>query len=178
VIARMATGSGRPKAVRYAVLLALLALGAYYAYYYGIRTTDLDVVRLPAPALPPATPANIFVQPDLRQVPVHDAGYADPGHYTIIVYHQETCPDCQRLDRDLERFLKLRKDVAVRKIDLGAHWSAESAMRDYERKIWWTPFVVIYGVDGKQLRADDGGKRRAWSLLRDWLALEFGKEGA
>lgn len=159
------------KFLRNLLILGALAFAMYY--YYAIRTADLDRVLRKASNLPAATPANLFVQVSPNQLPLQDSVYAIPGHYTIIVYHQKRCPDCRRLDQDLTRFLELRKDVAVRKIDLGEQWSGVSTARDYGRKIWWTPFIVIYDVDGKPIRADDGAKRPAWKLVRDWIAHEF-----
>lgn len=155
----------------YFFVLGTLAFAAYY--YYTIHYADLDKVLHKASNLPSTIPANIFVHVDRTKTPQHDSIYAIPGHYTIIVYHQKRCPDCQRLDRDLDRFLELRKDVAVRKIDLGDQWSDTSTVRDYGRKIWWTPFIVIYDLNGKPIRADNGGKRAAWKLLRNWLTYEF-----
>lgn len=159
------------KFLLYFLILGVLAFAGYY--YYAVRTADLDKVARRASDLPTTMPANLFIQLDRSQLPLQDSAYAIPGHYTIIVYHQKRCPDCRRLDQDLDSFLELRKDVAVRKIDLGEQWSGESTVRDYGRKIWWTPFIVIYDVDGKPIRADDGGKRVAWKLLRDWIAHEF-----
>ena len=157
--------------LRNLLILGVLAFVVYY--YYAARTADINRVLRKAPDLPATIAANLFVQLDRPQGPVPDSAQAVPGHYTIIVYHQKTCSDCQRLDRDLERFLELRKDVAVRKIDLGNQWSDVSTMRDYGRKIWWTPFIVIYDIDGKPIRADDGSKRVAWELLSDWISREF-----
>lgn len=166
-------GGGRKgvKFLLYFLIFGVLAFAAYY--YYTVRAADLDKVARRASDLPATTPTNLFVQVDSSQLPLQDSTYAIPGHYTIIVYHQKMCPDCRRLDRDLDRFLELRKDVAVRKIDLGDQWSGATTARDYGRKIWWTPFIVIYDVDGKVIRADDGSKRVAWKLLRDWIAHEF-----
>ena len=159
------------KFLRNLLILGVLGFAAYY--YYAVRTADLDRVQRKASDLPSTTPANLFVPVDDKRVALQDSAYAVSGHHTIIIYHQKTCPDCQRLDRDIERFLEFRKDVAVRKIDLGDQWSDVSTMRDYGRKIWWTPFIVIYDTDGKTIRADDGGKRVAWKLLGDWITHEF-----
>lgn len=153
--------------------LLMVVLGGYG--YYRYRYADLDTLATVVSDLPATVPASEVVTPDYSRVPILDRDYAVPGHYTIIEYRQKGCPECARLDRDLERFLALRKDVAVRKIDLAAHWSDQTTLRDFHRRVWFTPFVVIYGADGKQIRADDGGKRRAAYLLYDWLKSEFAK---
>ena len=150
-------------------LLGLLLVGAYYYFFHN---DGLNKVSTVLPALATTVPANEFVHPDYRQIPIQIADYAATGRYTIVVFHQARCPDCRRLDRQFEEFQKRRQDVAVRKIDLGAHWSSEGTVRDFGRKIWWTPFVVIFGPDGKQLQTDDAGKRNAWKLLNRWIAYE------
>ncbi len=155
--------------------LALLGLLLGGAYYYFVSNDGLNKVSTVLPALASTVPANQFVHPDYRSIPVQIADYAAAGRYTIVVFHQERCPDCRRLDSQLVEFQKHRQDVVVRNIDLGAHWSSEGTVRDFARKIWWTPFVVIYGPDGKQLETDNAGKRNAWKLLNRWIAYEQGK---
>lgn len=152
--------------------LTLLGLLLGGAYYYFVSQVGLNKVSTVLPALASTVPANEFVHPDYRRIPIQTADYAAAGRYTIVVFHQERCPDCRRLDGQLVEFQKRRQDVAVRKIDLGAHWSSDGTVRDFGRKIWWTPFIVIYGPDGKQLQADDAGKRNAWKLLNRWIAYE------
>lgn len=165
--------AGKYRSVLAGLVLTGLLLGG--VYYYFVFYSGLNKVATVLPALAASVPANEFVHPDYRRLPIQIADYAASGRYTIVVFHQQRCPDCQRLDRELEVFQKYRKDVAVRKIDLGDHWSSEGTVRDFGRKIWWTPFVVIYGSDAKQLQADDAGKRNAWKLLNKWIAYEHGK---
>lgn len=165
--------------VKYRVLLTALILtgllsGGLY-YYYVTRYVELGSVAVVMPDLAPSVSVNTFVQPDFQRRPVQIAAYAVPGQYTVVVFRQQRCPDCRRLDTELEKFLMLRKDVAVRKIDLGEHWSSEGTLRDFGRKVWWTPFVVVYGPDATPLQADDGGKRDGWKLLNKWIAHELGK---
>jgi hypothetical protein len=159
------------------VLIGLMVVGLLSSglYYYSTRYVSLGGVSTVMPDLAPSVPANMFVQPDYQRLPIQTADYATAGHYTVVVFHQQRCPDCQRLDRELVDFLKYRKDVAVRKIDLGANWSTQGTLRDFGRKIRWTPFVVIYGPDLKLVQADDAGKRKAWKLLSKWIEHESAK---
>ena len=156
------------------VLASLILMGLLLGgvFYYSVFNDGLSKVSTVLPALASTVPANEFVHPDYRRIPIQIADYAATGRYTIVVFHQARCPDCRRLDSQLVEFQKHRQDVAVRKIDLGAHWSSGGTVRDFGRKIWWTPFVVIFGPDGKQLQTDDAGKRNAWKLLNRWIAYE------
>lgn len=156
-----------------------LALGVAGGFYWRAQTTGLDRVMLRSAELPAGTPAVSFVKTGTDPAPFHDRDHAVAGHHSIIVYHQPTCPDCRRLDALLERFVTVRRDVAVRKIDLGERWSADSARRSFGRdRIWWTPFIVIYGPDGKQIAADDGSRRDGWTLLKAWIDAELERASA
>jgi glutaredoxin len=166
------TRAGRNRLVAGLMLFcAALLVGGYLRF----RSPDISSVMVHRAPLSGVTPVTMFVQPDLQHRPVSDRAYAVLGHYTIIVYHQRTCPDCQRLDRDLERLVRVRPDVAVRKIDLGERWSSAGARRDFGRNIGWTPYVVIYAADGRQISADDGPERHASRLLAAWIKVEAGR---
>jgi thiol-disulfide isomerase/thioredoxin len=162
--------SGWRRAVVVAFTLAALLSGGLY--YFVMLRSGLDSVAAVMPALPASIAANIFVQPDYQKIPIATTDYVVPGHYTLVIFHQPSCPDCRRLDQSLVDFQRRRKDVAVRKIDLGEKWSVHSTLRDFGRRIWWTPFVLIYGPDGELLRSDDAGKRAAWTLLNKWIKHE------
>lgn len=167
------TPIGAGKILGVAALLLIVLAGSGF---YRNQNADLNNLTRVLEDLPSKMVANEIVKPDYTHAPINDSVYAVPGHYTIIVYRQTNCAECARLDIDLEKFLKLRRDVAVRKIDLVSPWSENTALHDFGRRIWFTPFVVIYGADGRQIRADNGGKRDAAYLLYDWLKSEFAKE--
>ena len=154
-----------------AAALPLLVVGGYGVYWH--RNADLNALRNVGTTIPPNIPSSAVVKQDHGRRVLRDSDLAIPGHYTIVEYRQKNCPSCAQLDTELERFLMLRKDVAVRKVDLPDQWSDKTTLRDYGRTVWYTPFIVIYGVDGKQIRADQGGNRAAANLLRDWLKSEF-----
>lgn len=155
------------------IVFGLIAIGIYY---FGFRETDLDRLMKPAAELSAGTEANTFVDPDYKNIPISDHDYAVNGAYTVVYYHMETCPGCRRLDGDLGHFLALRKDVAIRKINLGTNWSTETAIRDYGRVIGLTPFIIIYDAKGKEIHADEGTNNRAFKLLYEWMNAEFKKE--
>ncbi|MHB1233721.1 MAG: hypothetical protein ACYCZQ_14240 [Burkholderiales bacterium] len=155
--------------VKNIIVFGLIAIGIYY---FGFRKTDLDTLMKPATELAADTEANIFVKPDYRNAPIHDQDYVVNKAFTVVYYHQNSCTGCQRLDGDLGHFLALRKDVAIRKIELEDSW----VPADFTRNIGLIPFIVIYGPDGKMIRADDAQKQGAFKLLYDWMNAEFKKE--
>ena len=155
--------------VRNIIVFGLIAIGIYY---FGFRKTDLDILMKPATELAADTEANIFVKPDYQNVPIHDQDYIVDKAFTVVYYHQDSCAGCQRLDRDMSHFLELRKDVAFRKIELVDSW----VPANFSRNIGLVPFIIIYGPDGKVIRADEGQKNVAFKLLYDWMNAEFKKE--
>lgn len=166
--------SGWRRAILVALTLAALLSGGLY-YFMTLRS-GLDSVAAVLPELPASIAANIFVQPDYQKIPILTTDYAVPGQYTLVIFHQQSCPDCRRLDQALVGFQARRQDVAVRKIDLGEKWSADSTLRDFGRKIWWTPFVAIYGPDAKLIRTDDAGRRDGWKMVNKWIEYESAKD--
>lgn len=155
------------------IVFGLIAAGVYY---FGFRDSDVDRLMKPATALASGIDANIFVDIDYNNIPISDRDFIVDGAYTVVFYHQSTCPGCRRLDGDLGHFLTLRKDVAVRKINLGTDWSTETAIRDYGRVIGHTPFIIIYDAKGKEIHADEGRDSHAFKLIYDWMNAEFKKE--
>lgn len=156
-------------------LLVLLVLGAGI-YYFGFRASEVDRLLKPVQPVSAATPQNVFVEPDYRVAPIDDRQFRVAGQYTIIYYHRATCPGCLRLDGDLSRFLDLRKDTVVRKIKLSDNWSVAGAKHDFGRSVGITPFVVIFGPDGKLIKNDEGTNGRGLGLLSDWMNAEFQKD--
>lgn len=156
-------------------LMVLLLLGAGI-YYFGFRAPEVDRLLKPVQPVSAATPQNVFVEPDYRVTPIDDRQYRVTGQYTIIYYHRAQCPGCLRLDSDLSRFLDLRKDTVVRKIKLSDNWSVEGARHDFGRSVGITPFVVIFGPDGKLIKNDEGTNGRGLGLLSDWMNAEFQKD--
>lgn len=74
-----------------------------------------------------------------------------PNHYTLIYFSASWCPACQALNKELERILKDRDDVAIRKIDIG-NWKtavAQQAAKDFALDA--VPYIRIYGPNKKFL---------------------------
>lgn len=156
--------------------ILVLAVIAFGIYYFGFRTTTLDVLLKPVSANSTDHAGEQFVEPDLTHRPIDDRDFAERGHITIVYYHLDTCPGCRALDDDLKALLRLRPDVAVRKIALASDWSTEGTLRDFGREVGQTPFVVIYGPDNKLIAADKGRNEKALGLLYDWIGAELKRE--
>ena len=73
------------------------------------------------------------------------------GKYTLVDYFADWCGLCEALMPRLERLVKARSDIALRKVDI-INWTSEvakQATRDF--KLPGLPYVRVYGPDGKFL---------------------------
>lgn len=101
--------------------------------------------------------------------------YVVPGAYTILYFYSNSCPGCKRLNIDLKQFVGVRRDVAVRKFDLGYDWSGDYAYNTYKLKIGKTPFIHIYDSSGELIVEDIGFGKEGLDLLYKWMNAELGK---
>ncbi len=95
--------------------------------------------------------------------------YIMPGLYTVLYFYSDTCPGCRRLNADIKLFSGARKDVVVRKFNLGDKWSGDDAYNTYRLKIGKTPFIHIYGPSGELIAEDVGLKGEGLDLLYEWM---------
>jgi hypothetical protein len=145
-------------------------------YYFGIRGSDVERLLMPVTAAPESIVQDSHVEFDQRSLPLNDTTYLEAGQYTIIYYHWAQCPACRQLDSQLPPFLNLRKDVVVRRIQLANNWSTRGALRDFNRNIGATPFILIFNPEGKLVAADEGTGRNGSDLLYKWMNAELEKQ--
>ena len=150
-----------------ALLLVALSSG-------GCGDSALEHVLVPVAPVPGSV--SRYSDVDYQSASFDDGVYRQPGQYTIIYYHWAQCPACRVLNRNLPRFLKLREDVVVRRIRLADDWSRQQALRDFKRDIGATPFIIVFGADGKLVAADEGMSRQGSDLLYDWMKHEADKQ--
>ncbi|GEM_PF-1861538 len=158
---------------KHILILILIGLGVYY---FGFHKSTLDKLLKPLPVASAQATGVRFVEPDYSRRPIEDKQYAESGQITIVYYHLESCPGCRRLDDDLNELLRVRPDVAVRKISLAGDWSTEGTLRDFGRTMGQTPFIVIYGPNRKVLAEDHDRNGRAYNLLYNWINTELERE--
>jgi hypothetical protein len=129
--------------------------------------TAAALARMTAPA------GNQFVTVDRVLMPVTPSYFAVPHRITVVVFHDDTCPNCGELDRNLEDFGRLRPDVAIRKIHITLNGDAYyQAIRDYRWNIYLMPCVLIYDRDGKLVAADEKTNADGGDMLTRWMNRE------
>jgi thiol-disulfide isomerase/thioredoxin len=113
---------------------------------------DLD---FSPPKKPPA-------QADVAEIASEGADLADleahlvAGKVTVFDFYAAWCPPCRKVDEHLYPRLAQRKDIAVRKINVGS-WDSPVAER-WLGDVAELPFLIIYGRDGRRLATIAGAK--------------------
>lgn len=149
----------------------ILACAIYFAFAWK---TDLEKLMLPVKTHVESQAGNRFVAVDPAKLPITPKDLAEPGLTTVVYFHDDTCEACMQLDRNLADFLRVRPDVAVRKIPISKGTNAYSeAIRDYQTRIYKAPFILIFGGNGKLIAADDRTDSTGEDLLKRWMALEL-----
>ena len=104
----------------------------------------------------PPLPANadlVELSKQGEDVPSLD-GYAVKGKVTLFDFYAIWCGPCRRVDAHVFPMLGQRSDLAVRKLNM-VSWETPLAER-YLKDISSLPYIVVYGKDGRRVRAISG----------------------
>lgn len=153
---------------RHVIVFMLVAVCLYFVNTYE---TQLDKLMVPLPVTQSAQTGIKEVLFDTEQYEPETELVRDA--YTILYFYSNSCPGCRRLNSDIRQFVQVRPDIAVRKFDLGYHWSGDNAYNTYRLRIGKTPFILIYGPDGSLIARDDGTGEEAFDLLYEWMNAEL-----
>jgi hypothetical protein len=155
-----------------AALLLLLA----GAVLFATHKSPLEKLMVPVSGYTEAQAGNRFVELDPAILPVTPHYLAVPGVNTIVYFHDKNCHACVQMDQNLADFLRLRPDVAVRKVSMTPEGDAYyKAIRDFKWKVWMAPGILIFDKKGKLVAADDGTDFSGGELLDRWMEQEAKK---
>ena len=156
--------------------LVFAVLGAAIAWLV-LKPSTLDQLSTP-PSVRELSRAsgpggNSFVDVSGLKRTVTPHYFAVPHRTTIVIFHDDTCPACRDLDRNLEDFTRLRPDVAIRKVRITLDGNAYyRAIRNYRWNIYLMPCVLIYDADGKLVVADHETNAAGGNMLDRWMNRE------
>jgi thiol-disulfide isomerase/thioredoxin len=112
---------------------------------------DLSFEPLPEA---PAGADIVKISQQGEDVPSLDAHLA-PGKVTIFDFYADWCAPCRKIDAHVLTLMQKRNDIAVRKLNV-VSWETPIARRLTSWRVAKLPYVVVYGKDGKQVRAITG----------------------
>ncbi|WP_309896677.1 thioredoxin family protein [Archangium sp.] len=111
-----------------------------------------DLSFEPLPVLAPGADLKKLSQAG-EDVPELES-HAVPGKVTVFDFYADWCPPCRKVDAHMFGLLNARGDVAYRKLNVVA-WDSPLAKR-HLAQVENLPYLVVYGKDGKLVRAVPG----------------------
>ncbi len=153
-----------------AVIAALI--GAIW--FLAFRKSDLDMLMIPAQNYAESQVGDRFVDLGPANFPVTPDRLAELGVTTVVYFRDEGCSGCHDLDKDLAALLRVRPDVAVRKVAIkpGNNGYSE-AIRKHQWRIWMAPCILLFSKSGKLIAADDRTDTAGYDLLVEWIRREL-----
>lgn len=158
--------------------LAVIATLLLAIWFLAFKKSDLDLLLAPAENYAESQVGDRFVELPSGSFPVTPDRLAEPGVTTIVYFRDEACSGCRELDRDLQTLLRVRPDVAVRKVAIRPGENGYSqAIWKYQWRIYMAPCVLLYGKTGKLIAADDRTDAAGYDLLMEWIRREVTRAG-
>lgn len=101
---------------------------------------------------------------------IHD--YVSPGQATVVEFYVSWCPGCKALNSNYTQFMRLRPDVAIRRIKMIDKWGHSWAKKQYGLDIHSTPHIIIFNPEGQIAIQDKGKNKEAYNYLYKWMNSE------
>ena len=132
-------------------------------FYFSTKNNDLDFLLQ-------ETSYTKSVQSGLRDVETTDLhSLAEFGMFTVVELYTDSCSACRKLKKNYDRFLPLRPDVSVRRVNIQSNWRVKETSEKYSVNIRATPHILIFDKNGKLMTQDDGKDKTAYVTLQKWI---------
>jgi thiol-disulfide isomerase/thioredoxin len=111
-----------------------------------------DLSFEPLPELPAG--ADVVKLSEKGEDPGALAALAVAGKVTVFDYYADWCAPCRKIDAHMFQKMQSRGDIALRKLNV-VSWETPLA-KSHLKNVAKLPYVVVYGRDGKEVRAITG----------------------
>lgn len=152
------------------LLILLVIAGAVYHFFFRSPDT-IDVLGVESEY---QGGIETITNTNPRRFNVNDL--AEPGQLTVVEFYTESCGACKKLRRHYDKFLKLRPDVAIKRVRMPDRWSVKWARRQFHLNIGATPFIHIYDTQGELIAADSGRGGDGRETLYEWMNDEMRRD--
>jgi len=121
----------------------------FQAVFAGEKPRDIE--PLPAAVL---KTLDIESYTDGRRVDIEKI--VAPGKVTIVDFYADWCGPCHVLETRLQHLMQGRKNLAVRRVNIGK-WDNAAARQATELRAEALPYIRVYDARGKFVTAVTGG---------------------
>ncbi len=155
------------------LLILLVIAGALYSYFKPADPKNLLQESASSAQITAASGIKII---KTNGGPDFDVNrLAEPGQITVVEFYTTWCPTCKKLNQVYQSFVKVRPDVAIRRVQMKDKWHTAWAKKQYGLDITGTPHVLLFDQQGKLVSQDNGNNRPAYHELYQWMQDELRK---
>lgn len=100
----------------------------------------------------------------------------EDGLVTVIHLSKSSCNGCKIFNRNIDKLLLIRPDVAVVEVPAPGSVGYRATNRGKELNVKFVPFILIYDKTGKLVAVNDGDKREGTDIFMEWLSEEIDRK--
>lgn len=104
------------------------------------------------------------------------ADQPEMGLVSVVYLYKASCKSCQVFDKNLNKLVGLRPDVAVTKIPGPGIGRYKATYMGEKLNVRFLPFIMIFDREGKLVVSDEGEKHEGYDLFYEWLNDEVDRK--
>lgn len=153
------------------IFIVLIIAGAVYSFYKPVDAMDVLLDSAKSSKISSLSGIEILKSQGGSGFDVNKL--AVPGQVTVVEFYAAWCPTCKKLNKIYQRFVKVRPDVAIRRVKMKDKWNAAWAKKQFSLDITGTPHVLVFDEKGNVITQDVGNNKQAYHMLYQWMNDEL-----